>query len=118
MGSGRLALVLALLPRRPGRPLVARLTPATAPAAYGPASDMEATWSWWRCRECGDRPTAEHLADLACEHLQDGMRAGKARRERNRRRRAVQRGVPGAATVLLRVAADGALRAVPRCWME
>ena len=26
MGSGRLALVLALLPRRPGRPLVARLT--------------------------------------------------------------------------------------------
>ena len=105
--DGRPALVLFLLPRLPGRPLAARVTHAP------PCRLCEAPLRWrlparrWKCSECGDRPTAEHLADLVREHVADGVRHGRARRERETRARQVARGAPGAAAVLLRAAADG-----------
>ena len=47
------------------------------------------------------------LADLAGEHVADGVRASKTRRGRGARARQVARGAPGAAGLLLAAARDG-----------
>ena len=59
----------------------------------------------WRCPDCSQTRAA--LADLLAEHVADGVRAGNARRDRERRARQVLRGAPGAAALLMRAAAAG-----------
>ena len=58
----------------------------------------------WRCPDCQTYDRAA-LADLLAEHVADGVRAGNARRDRERRARQVRRGAPGAAALLIRPAA-------------
>ena len=57
----------------------------------------------WCCTECQSGYEGEALADLAREHVRDGVRAGRARRNRASHGRQVVRGAPGAAAVLLRL---------------
>lgn len=103
--EGRPALVLYVLPRVEDRPLTARVTHAP------PCRLCEAPLTWdrtgWRCPKCDDTPTAEDLEDWCREHVADGVRAGNARRDRDRRARQVARGAPGAAAVLRHEAATG-----------
>jgi len=107
MVDGRPHLVLFHLPRLAGRPLAARVTHDP------PCRLCEAPLRWelprrtWCCPDCHDTPTREHLQEWCREHVADGVRAGKARRDRDRRTRQVARGAPGAGAVLLRAAATG-----------
>ena len=83
--DGRAHLVLHLLPRLPGRPPTARVT------RNPPCWLCEAALVWcpggWTCCGCHDTPSVDALAAWAAEHIADGSRAGKARRETDRRRR-------------------------------
>ena len=45
----------------------------------------------WTCSDCRDSPSAAALAAWAAEHGADGRRAGKARREADRRPRRADR---------------------------
>ena len=107
MVDGRPAVVLFILPRLVGRPPAGRVTHAP------PCRLCEAPLQWhlpagrWRCSECADTPSAAHLEEWAREHVRDGSRAGKGRRDRGTRSRQVARGAPGAGAVLLAAARDG-----------
>ena len=87
--NGFAHLVLHLLPRLPGRPPAARVT------RDPPCRLCEAPLVWrpggWACSGCHDSPDAETLAAWAAEHVADGSRAGKARRDADRRLRRVDR---------------------------
>ena len=93
----RPAVVVALLPRVPGRGRgrAARVTRAPecgqceAPLSFDPAGDPAARWG---CSECDARYGAPDLADLLTEHLADAVRAGNARRTRARRARQLRLG--------------------------
>ena len=98
--DGRAHLVLFLLPRRRGWPLAARVTHeppcwlCEAPLVWHPGG--------WTCSCCHDTPSADALAAWAAEHVADGTRAGRARRETARRQRRADRwraqlGIPAAA---------------------
>ena len=104
MVDGHPMVVLRLLPHLRGRPPAARLTPCGTCEA---ALRYDALRRRWCCTECQSGYEGEALADLAREHVRDGVRAGSARRNRASRGRQVVRGAPGAAAVLLRAAADG-----------
>ena len=86
---GHAYLVLHLLPQVSGRPLTARVT------REPPCRLCEASLVWrpggWACSGCHDSPDAETLAAWAAEHVADGARAGKARREADRRYRRADR---------------------------
>ena len=45
----------------------------------------------WTCSGCRDTPSSEALAAWAAEHVADGARAGRARREGDHRRRRTDR---------------------------
>lgn len=87
--DGRAHLVLFLLPRVPGRARAARVTHDP------PCRLCEAPLVWrpggWTCSGCHENPSAEALAAWAAEHAADGTRAGRARRESDRRQRRVDR---------------------------
>ena len=106
--DGRPAVVLYRLPAVPGRPPAARVT-ADLPCGTCEAGPLryDALRRRWRCPSCRTAYDAAALADLAREHVADGVRAGRARRGRGTRARQVARGAPGAAAVLLAAAADG-----------
>ena len=106
--DGRPHMVLHRLPKLPGRRSAVRVTDdlpcgacEAAPLRYDAPRRR-----WWcpSCRMAYDRAA---LADLAGEHVADGVRVGKARRASGTRARQVARGAPGASVVLLRAAADG-----------
>ena len=86
--DGRAHLVLYLLPRRHG-PQQARVTPEPS------CGICEAPLVWraggWSCIGCRDTPSTEALAAWAAEHVADGARAGRARREGDRRQRRTAR---------------------------
>ena len=87
--DGRSYLVLHLLPQVAGRPPAARVTQepfcrlCEAPLVWRPGG--------WRCSGCRDTPDAATLAAWAAEHVADGARLGKARREADRRHRRADR---------------------------
>ena len=105
MVDGRPLAVVRLLPRR--RVRASRTTAAPPCGICERALRWDAVRRGWCCPDCNARYPAEALADLLREHLVDGIRAGKARRNRAARAQQVTRGAPGAAAVLLRDAADG-----------
>ena len=107
MVDGRPLAVVHLLPRLPGRGRAARATAAPPCGTCESALRWDAVRRGWCCPDCNARYPAEALADLLREHLVDGIRAGKARRNRGTRAQQVARGAPGAAVVLLRAAAAG-----------
>ena len=100
-------VVLRLLPHLRGRPPAARLTPDLPCGTCEAPLRYNALRRRWFCTECQAAYDGEALADLAREHVRDGVRAGRARPNRASRNRQVVRGAPGAAAVLLRAAADG-----------
>ena len=79
MVDGHPMVVLRLLPHLRGRPPAARLTPdlpcrtCEAPLRY------DALRRRWCCTECQSGYEGKALADLAREHVRDGVRAGRAR---------------------------------------
>ena len=87
--AGRAYLILHLLPQVAGRPLAARVTReppcrlCQAPLVWRPGG--------WSCSACRATPSADILAAWAAEHVADGSRAGKARRETERRQRRTDR---------------------------
>ena len=107
MVDGHPMVVLRLLPHLRGRPPAARLTPDLPCGTCEAALRYDALRRRWCCTECQSGYEGEALADLAREHVRDGVRAGRARRNRASRGRQVVRGAPGAAAVLLRAAAAG-----------
>ena len=110
MVNGRPLAVAALLPRLPGRRPAARVTPDPPCGACERALRWDVPQRCWRCPDCHQTYDRAALADLLTEHVADSMRAGNARRDRDRRARQVRRGAPGAAALLMRAAeAGGAL---------
>ena len=87
--NGYAYLVLHLLPQLAGRPPAARVT------RDPPCRLCEELLAWrpggWTCSACRDTPSVETLAAWAAEHVTDGERAGKARREAERRHRRTDR---------------------------
>lgn len=107
MVNGRPLAVVALLLRLPGRRPAARVTPDPPCGACERALRWDVPRRCWRCPECRQTYDSAALAELLAEHVTDGVRAGNARRDRERRARQVLRGAPGAAALLMRAAADG-----------
>ena len=105
--DGKPHVVLFRLPKLPGRQPAVRVTPDLPCGACEQPLCYDAPARRWRCSGCRTRYDRTALFDLVTEHLQDGARAGKARREADRHGRQVARGAPGAAAVLLGAAADG-----------
>ncbi|MCY4482823.1 MAG: hypothetical protein OXC12_08115 [Spirochaetaceae bacterium] len=105
--DGRPEVVLRLLPHLRGRPPAARLTSDLPCGTCEEPLSYDALRRQWRCSECRSTYDGEALGELVREHVRDGVRAGKSRRERGTRARQVARGAPGAAAVLLRAAAAG-----------
>ena len=105
--DGHPMVVLHLLPHLAGRPPAARLTSDLPCGACEAPLRYDALRRRWRCSECQTGYDREALGDLVREHVRDGVHAGRGRRNRGTRERQVVRGAPGAAAVLLRVAADG-----------
>ena len=101
MVDGHPMVVVRLLPHLRGRPPAARLTPDLPCGTCEAALRYDALRRRWCCTECQSGYEGEALADLAREHVRDGVRAGRARRNRVSRGRQVVRGAPGAAAVLL-----------------
>ena len=87
--NGYAYLVLHLLPQLAGRSPAARVT------RDPPCRLCEELLAWrpggWTCSACRDTPSVETLAAWAAEHVADGERAGKARREAGRRHRRTDR---------------------------
>ena len=110
MVNGRALVVAALLPRLPGRRPAARVTPDPPCGTCERALRWDVPRSCWRCPDCRQTYDRAALADLLAEHVTDGVRAGNARRDRERRVRQVRRGAPGAAAVLHHAAATGGAR--------
>lgn len=106
--GGRPVVVLHRLPKVSGREPAARVT-ADLPCGACEAAPLryDALRRRWRCPACRQAYDREALADLIREHVADGTRAGRNRREGNRRIRQVARGAPGAGAVLLAAARDG-----------
>ena len=106
--DGRGHLVLALVPRLRGRPAAARVT------ADPPCGQCTAPLSWeqagkrWACAECAATPAAEELAAWVRQLGAAGLGAAAAQGgPGSSRARLVERGIPGAAAVLLRAVAAG-----------
>ena len=99
--------MLHLLPHLRGRPPAARLTLDLPCGTCEEPFRYDTLRRRWRCFKCQTAYDRMALVDLVREHVRDGVRAGKTRRNRSSRARQVVRGAPGAAAVLLRVAADG-----------
>ena len=107
MVDGRPLAVVALLPRLPGRRLVARATGDPPCGTCESALHWETLSRRWKCPQCHASYDAAALADLLREHLADGLLAGKGRRNRAARARQVVRGAPGAVELLQRAADEG-----------
>ena len=116
--DGRPEVVLRLLPHLRGRPPAARLTADLPCGTCEEPLSYDALRRQWRCSECRSTYAGEALAELAREHVRDGVRAGKSRRERGTRTRQVARGAPGAAAVLLRAAAAGGAHGPSCCLLR
>ena len=91
MVDGHPMVVLRLLPHLRGRPPAARLTPDLPCGTCEAALRYDALRRRWCCTECQSGYEGEALADLAREHVRDGVRAGRARRNRASRGRQVVR---------------------------
>ena len=104
--DGRPAIVLHRLQKMAGSPAV-RVTDTLPCGACETTLNYDATRRRWRCPSCRMAYDPGALADLVTEHVADGIRAGKARREKGSRARQIARGAPGASVVLVRAAADG-----------
>ena len=106
--DGRGHLVLALLSRLRGRPAAARVTADPPCRQCAAALGWEPAGKRWACAECGTAAAAEELAAWVRESGAAGLRAGAAaRRGAGSRAHQVERGIPGAAAVLLRAVAAG-----------
>lgn len=95
--DGRPAVVLARLPATPGRKPAVRVT-VDLPCGACEAAPLryDAPRRRWWCPECRQAYDRAALADLAREHVADGVRA-----------RQLRHGAPGAAMILHRAAAEG-----------
>ena len=87
--DGRPAVVLHLLPKLPGRRPAVRAAFDLPCGACDTPLTYDAPWRRWWCPSCKyamvyDR---EALAALAREHVRDGARDGKARRDSGTRQR-------------------------------
>ena len=99
MIDGHPMVVLRLLPHLRGRPPAARLTPDLPCGTCEAALRYDALRRRWCCTECQSGYEGEALADLAREHVRDGVRAGRARRNRVGTRLAATYRVAGRNTI-------------------
>ena len=89
--DGRYFVVLHILPRLPGRRPAVRISGDVPCGTCDAPLRFDRCRGCWRCPKCDTVYDRAALEDLVTEHVEDGVRAGRNRRESARKARRAAR---------------------------